>query len=110
VPILVYLIQSVPTIIACTYGLVLAFKNWPINHRAGKLVISAFMIELAGICWGLLQWSLISPQAWGDFTLAQLVTFSGLARSTLEATILVLLAMAVFYGRPGAAVWPLRAP
>jgi hypothetical protein len=84
---------------------VIAFKNWPINQRAAKLVIAALMIRLAMVAWSALQWWLLGIGMRNAIPGGALV-MPGLA-SLLEAAVLALLVYAVFLGRPGARVWPL---
>ena len=106
-PAIYYLIQTSPVILACLYGLGLAFKHWPINQTVGKLMISAFMLKLAGVAWVTFWWAMMSARTGGSLAFGQVVTASGIFATLVEAVALTLLAIAVVYGRPGA-VWPLR--
>lgn len=101
-----FLVQSIPALVVCGLGLVIAFKNWPIDQRAAKLVISALMIRLAVLAWSALQTLFLTARTGGPaIPLGALLAPA--AASLVEAVVLALIVYAVFLGRPGARVWPL---
>ncbi len=107
-PIAYYLFMNASVILACCYGLALAFKNWPIHQGAGKLMIVALLLKLGGIAWNSIQWLLIGGGSTAQLNLSSLISLTAMTSYFVEAFVLAALSAAVFYGRPRAAVWPLR--
>ena len=104
--ILSYLLPRIVLIVVCVWGISLGFRNWSVDRPAAKLVISALMIRLVLLGWGPLQ-LLFYTRGAGTISIGlQIVT--PMITSVIEATIIALLAYAVFRGRPGANLWPFR--